>query len=216
MTQYRKKPVVIEAWQWDGHSTSNERPEWLRGPNVIADHSEETLDIQTLEGLMTASKGDWITRGVKGEIYPCKPDIFVATYEPATPLAASPAGGDGEVCPSCGSKDCYEEDGDHTFPVGDDFNKLTGLPAIVVNLTVRVPIGRCRACSFQWFDYRSEYVTEAAAKVWRETRREASEAAAKVVRDYMARSDILPVRIACERMLRSLTSEDAGARAKGG
>lgn len=42
-----------------------------------------TLEIRTLEGTMTASEGDWIIRGVKGELYPCKPDIFEATYEPA-------------------------------------------------------------------------------------------------------------------------------------
>lgn len=85
MSQFRKKPVIIEAWKWDGTSTSTQRPEWLRGPNVTADHFEETIRIGTLEGVMTASKGDWIIKGVKGEIYPCKPDIFEATYEPVSP-----------------------------------------------------------------------------------------------------------------------------------
>ena len=81
MAQYRKKPVVIEAWQWDGVSTSPERPEWLRGGNVLANHFEAILVIRTLEGDMTATKGDWIIQGVKGEIYPCKPDIFERTYD---------------------------------------------------------------------------------------------------------------------------------------
>jgi len=81
--QYRKKPVVIEAWQWDGSATSTQRPEWLRGADVVADHFEQVLRISTLEGVMTATAGDWIIKGVKGELYPCKPDIFAATYEPA-------------------------------------------------------------------------------------------------------------------------------------
>jgi len=80
--RFRKKPVVVEAWQWDGYSAAPNRPHWLQGPNVTADHNEETLLISTLEGRMTASRGDWIIRGVKGELYPCKPDVFEATYEP--------------------------------------------------------------------------------------------------------------------------------------
>ena len=75
MTQYRKKPVVIEAVQWfsNGHC-----PAWAQ-KSVFerGDHFEVT----TLEGLMRGSPGDWIIRGVKGELYPCKPDIFAATYE---------------------------------------------------------------------------------------------------------------------------------------
>lgn len=82
MTKFRKKPVVVEAWRWDGSATSSERPLWLDNTNVIADHNEGTLQIETLEGVMTAAAGDWIIRGVKGELYPCKPDIFAATYEP--------------------------------------------------------------------------------------------------------------------------------------
>lgn len=79
--KFRKKPIEVEAWQWDGHSTAPERPEWLRGSNVKANHHEEILKIDTLEGTMTATKGDWIIRGVKGEIYPCKPAVFAAIYE---------------------------------------------------------------------------------------------------------------------------------------
>ena len=50
---------------------------------VVAEKTEEWLDIHTLEGTMTAAPGDWIVTGVKGERYPCKPDIFAATYESA-------------------------------------------------------------------------------------------------------------------------------------
>lgn len=88
--RFRKKPVVIEAWQWDGVATAPDRPEWLSG-RVKADHNEQTLSIKTLEGVMVATVGDWIIKGVKGEVYPCKPDIFAATYEPAAP--APPASG---------------------------------------------------------------------------------------------------------------------------
>jgi hypothetical protein len=86
--RYRKKPVVIDALQWDGHNL---------GP-VLAfcngDASYEQMAggdaaivIKTLEGRHIASVGDFIIKGVKGEFYPCKPDIFGATYEPDEPRA---------------------------------------------------------------------------------------------------------------------------------
>lgn len=76
--KFRKKPVVIEAWKWTG-SMCNHVLQDLP-PGAYLGH-EETLLIPTLEGVMVASKGDWIIKGVKGEFYPCKPDIFEATYE---------------------------------------------------------------------------------------------------------------------------------------
>lgn len=77
--KYRKKPVVIEAVQWNGSGSLNNIPQWYKdaGIKIIGVH----LYIETLKGTMTANIGDWIIRGVKGEIYPCKPDIFAATYE---------------------------------------------------------------------------------------------------------------------------------------
>jgi len=123
MKLYRKKPVTIEAVQWDGtaegatpiidwvlacgntaryvdhpatlHSSlcRCDGRAWvpalnLRGPARPCEETEPTggrpatLDIDTLEGTMSANAGDWIIRGVQGEQYPCKPDIFDATYEP--------------------------------------------------------------------------------------------------------------------------------------
>lgn len=90
--QFRKKPVVIDAVQWNGVSFSAEFPSWIRdgislpAPDLVPGkifRIGDNLHIATLEGEMTASPGDWIIRGIKGEIYPCKPDIFEATYEPA-------------------------------------------------------------------------------------------------------------------------------------
>jgi len=78
---FRKKPVEVEAFCWNGEAT-HERPEWLQGPVVLYDAHQGVLLIDTLEGTMTAQRGDWIIKGVKNEIYPCKPDIFAATYEP--------------------------------------------------------------------------------------------------------------------------------------
>lgn len=90
--KYRKKPVVIEAFKlghdpmpdWfcdevtlDRIQTWNLDKRWRGGPDVAA--------IKTLGGEMRAFKGDWIIQGVKGEIYPCKPEIFEATYTPETP-----------------------------------------------------------------------------------------------------------------------------------
>lgn len=78
--RYRKKPVVIEAWRV---GSFEERPEWLVNADGVYGPGDTYLQIQTLEGTMHAARGDWIIRGVAGELYPCKPDIFEATYEPA-------------------------------------------------------------------------------------------------------------------------------------
>lgn len=77
--KFRKKPVVIEAVQFDG---TLESIACMPIASVSQDFTSDSCQIETREGVMTADKGDWIIRGVKGEFYPCKPDIFEATYEP--------------------------------------------------------------------------------------------------------------------------------------
>lgn len=81
MAKFRKKPVVVEAVQWTG---ANFAEVAQLSYNIMGPYGQEDahLEISTLEGRMTANKGDWIIKGVKGEVYPCKPDIFEATYEP--------------------------------------------------------------------------------------------------------------------------------------
>lgn len=90
--KFRKKPVVIEAFQLTAESRrdNSEWPQWAheawnKGRFGALYCSEGIADgplfIRTLEGEMRVDFGDWIIRGVKGELYPCKPDIFVATYE---------------------------------------------------------------------------------------------------------------------------------------
>ena len=83
--KFRKKPVVIEAMRFTGGNVfeiSRWAHEGLRPQsNSIIRENMVGLDIVTLEGTMFASPGDWIIRGVKGEFYPCKSDIFEATYE---------------------------------------------------------------------------------------------------------------------------------------
>ena len=96
--RYRKKPVEIDAMQWDGTAEgSTPIIEWIRGHGGTAGYMcsdrvrctetdgdcPHTIQISTLEGAMLANLGDWVIRGVQGEFYPCKPDIFTATYEPA-------------------------------------------------------------------------------------------------------------------------------------
>ncbi len=80
--KYRKKPVVIEAEQF---YTSNIKPngvaDYFMGIAVKEDEKGIHLEIPTLEGTLRASLGDWIIKGIKGELYPCKPDIFEQTYE---------------------------------------------------------------------------------------------------------------------------------------
>lgn len=124
--QFRKRPLVIEAVRWDG-SNENEIQAFMGGylKRVIGD----MLFIGTLEGIMCASVGDYIIKGVKGEFYSCKPDIFAETYEDATidPESLRPQGewivqdigrtkfscsrckarnyaGHENYCPNCGAK----------------------------------------------------------------------------------------------------------------
>lgn len=81
--RFRKKPVVIDAWEI---SFDAEQPQWVQqafATDVLDwDPAGEGLWINTLEGAMVGSMGDMLIRGVKGELYACKPDIFAATYEP--------------------------------------------------------------------------------------------------------------------------------------
>ena len=108
MSWFRKKPVVIEARQFDG-SAASATPiiNWILENGGTARYHNEVvcgtfftkerpnvfgeLHIDTLEGTMTAQQRDWIIRGVQGEFYPCKPDIFAATYELAddVPIGAA-------------------------------------------------------------------------------------------------------------------------------
>lgn len=92
--QWREKPVVIEAVQWGGTRTVGDPPQWLLDAINVPGAPDTTpgavkrigseLHIGTLEGVHRASPGDWIIRGVQGEIYSYKPDIFEVTYDPAT------------------------------------------------------------------------------------------------------------------------------------
>jgi hypothetical protein len=82
MAKYRKKPIVIEAEQYlEG---DHDLPFVEEG---VLDYDEDThrQQVHTPEGWLTVSHGDWIIRGVKGEFYPCKPDVFEATYELVEP-----------------------------------------------------------------------------------------------------------------------------------
>jgi len=71
--RFRKKPIVIEARVNRGQTTAS----WCNGQLC----KDGRILVSTLEGTMTASKGDWIIKGINGEFYPCKPDIFAKTYD---------------------------------------------------------------------------------------------------------------------------------------
>lgn len=78
MKKYRKKPVVIEALQFDGKNYE----ECLNlSEDIFMFDGDNYLNITTLEGTMKCSVGDYIIKGINGEFYPCKPDIFEKTYE---------------------------------------------------------------------------------------------------------------------------------------
>jgi len=84
MSQYRKKPIVVDAIQW--HALNRHEVLEFIGPagghwRAATEFLPEVIVIYTMEGNHNAKLGDWIIKGVKGEFYPCKPDIFAATYE---------------------------------------------------------------------------------------------------------------------------------------
>lgn len=90
MPKFRKKSIVIEAYQFSNRIGTDTRPAWIieardAGKVKVTQPREAPafMEIQTLEGVMRAEVDDWIIKGVKGEIYPCKPDIFAATYDAA-------------------------------------------------------------------------------------------------------------------------------------
>ncbi len=89
MPTFRKKPVVVEAWHFDAFDDQSSRmpqPIWMHeaidaGSVWYQGGLNPYFTIKTLEGEMRANVGDWIIKGVNGELYPCKPDIFEKTYE---------------------------------------------------------------------------------------------------------------------------------------
>lgn len=104
MAFYKKKPVVIEAFQWTGDEHQKEDPVWAveaikSGKMYYQGGENPYLTIETLEGNHRVDFGDYIIKGIKGELYPCKPDIFALTYEqvvdiitPTTGAIADPEG----------------------------------------------------------------------------------------------------------------------------
>lgn len=117
--QWRKKPVVIEAFLWTGDKDQGGEPEWI--VDAIKDGkvliSSEGMHIETLEGIHLANFGDWIIRGIKGELYPCKPDIFAATYEPADAPALDPKHA---ISLAVGHAEKLAYDYAHVLPEGDE------------------------------------------------------------------------------------------------
>lgn len=93
MPRFQKKPVEVEAVQFTGLDSYLYIVDWMKASgdtNALAgevQYRTPIMLVQTLEGTMAANPGDWIIRGVKGEFYPCKPDIFEATYEPIAEAA---------------------------------------------------------------------------------------------------------------------------------
>ena len=73
--KYKKKPIPLEVMQFTGDNLA-EVLKFIAG-------DQKTITIPTIEGMMTAQKGDYIIKGIRGECYPCKEDIFLETYEPA-------------------------------------------------------------------------------------------------------------------------------------
>ena len=84
MPKFVKKPIIIEAVRWDGRSI-DPMMEFLTSADIGFTPQTGKIMITTLEGTLTAQPGDWIIKGVKGEFYPCKDDIFQASYDAVPP-----------------------------------------------------------------------------------------------------------------------------------
>lgn len=80
MNKYRKKPIIVEARQWDG-SNVDEMIAWIGDGKFLYNPFGQELMIDTWEGMMTARKHDYIIKGIQGEFYPCKFDVFMASYD---------------------------------------------------------------------------------------------------------------------------------------
>lgn len=94
MSRWRRKPVVVDAWQFMPAEQSEQLPPWIdprwfcedpraHGGRLVAGPGTPHMLIPTAAGALRADLTDWIIRGVKGDIYPCKADVFIASYEPA-------------------------------------------------------------------------------------------------------------------------------------
>ena len=79
--RYKTKPVEIEAVKWEATEKSWQEIKSMGCDPLPGEMGSESFFIETLEGKMRASKGDYIIKGLKGEFYPCKPDIFEIKYE---------------------------------------------------------------------------------------------------------------------------------------
>ena len=79
--KFRKRPVTIEAMQITDAKSVLDIEEWINNPTVGFNTNPTTIWLDTLEGRMTANQGDWIIKGVNGEFYPCKNEIFIKTYQ---------------------------------------------------------------------------------------------------------------------------------------
>lgn len=79
--QFRKRPVTIEAMQLTDATSVLDIEEWINSPTTGYNTNPPTIWIDTLEGRMTAYAGDWIIKGVNGEFYPCRNEIFIKTYQ---------------------------------------------------------------------------------------------------------------------------------------
>lgn len=104
MRKFRKKPVVIEAVQYTGDNLEQIEKETNGGAAYAG--ATQTLIVTTLEGQMRADVGDWIIRGVKGEFYPCKPDIFALTYEREPDAQGVMSQEERDIYTDDGCKDC--------------------------------------------------------------------------------------------------------------
>jgi len=204
VSQFRKRPVVIEAVQFDGALPVVEAPQWLFDAVAARKvwRAGNVLHIVTLEGTMTASQGDWIIRGVKGELYPCKPDIFEATYEPASSRPAS-------VSPQPEGQKSLIADADRWLAASRrSTHSWDNQPAIPIALVTQLR----NALASQPEEQKKvkQIVDGYDAEFWRDSYRLLSDAVLKHLDRFVQDDDV------AEEAIFVKAIEDAGERALGG
>lgn len=141
MAEFRKRPVVVEAFRWTADHEQADDPVWIvnaiRGGSVTFPSSPAhgaTMRIQTLEGPVVARRGDWIVRGVEGELYPCKDSVFRATYDEVVVP--------GQVLAPIAPLEVSDADAARFLQAGPGLKATAGRLADIVETTIRsMPIG---------------------------------------------------------------------------
>lgn len=152
--QYTKKPITVEAWRWLFTPEQDEPPVWMNdalnhwpdigGAAFEPYHADgPRISIATLEGVMVARPGDFIIQGVKGEIYPCKPDVFEMSYDPKIETTMEPK----DICLACSRPTTHDKSRPRRFEQSVESRHGSALVHFTITVHVDLDLGLlCPSC----------------------------------------------------------------------